>query len=131
MRPDLLGVVVAAVHSAPRHEMEESLGPLLSLMRRSSKLCRRLSQVHAFVLAVTAHFASHEAIVLTPTLRLLSELLAWHPQPAQMVLDAGLPVPVRRLANERGMVLVREIAGQLLGRVEDAVGAAAPGSEDE
>ena len=106
------------------------------MLSKSPRLNQALGRSALFVSEVVVRLraSSASALVRKNLLRVLRVLLENHPEPGRVVVEAGICPVVQALTEDESMVLVSELAAQLLQRcvaaIEELLVADADGGDD-
>ncbi|RLN94387.1 hypothetical protein BBJ28_00008431 [Nothophytophthora sp. Chile5] len=122
--PTNLLKVIRCFRSAQDTELENLLEPLLEMMNRSVRLNQALGRSGMFVLEILKRLRLvPKAIVRKNLLKMLKSLFESHTSPIQFLVEYNLRPIVYALAqDENSMILVKEIASQLLQAILVAAG---------
>ncbi|CAI5709535.1 unnamed protein product [Peronospora effusa] len=114
--PENLMKIVVCFHNAMDTEFENVLEPLLEIMSRSVRLNQALGRSGMFVMEILKRLRLiPKAIVRKNLLKMLKSLFESHTSPIQFLVEYNLRPIVYELAqDENSMILVKEIASQLL-----------------
>lgn len=114
--PQSLMKIVVCFHNAMDNEFENFLEPLLEMMSRSVRLNQALGRSGMFVTEILKRLRLiPKAIVRKNLLKMLKSLFELHTSPTQFLIEYNLRPIVYALAqDENSMILVKEIASQLL-----------------
>ncbi|TDH68167.1 hypothetical protein CCR75_008960 [Bremia lactucae] len=121
--PDNLMKLVICFSSALDTELENLLEPLLEMLSRSVRLNQALGHSGLFVTEIVKRLQLiPKAIVRKSLLKMLKSLFESHTSPTQFLIQYNLQPIVYALAqDENSMILVKEIASQLLQAILNAV----------
>ncbi|CEG42848.1 ste ste11 cdc15 protein kinase [Plasmopara halstedii] len=124
LAPTNLMKIMICFHNALDTEFENLLEPLLEIMNRSVRLNQALGRSGIFVLEILTRLRlMSKAIVRKNLLKMLKSLFESHTSPARFIVEYNLHPIVYTLAqDENSMILVKEIASQLLQAILVAVG---------
>lgn len=124
LMPDNLMKLVTCFQNAQDSELENLLEPLLEIITRSVSLNQSLGRNGLFVTEVLRRLCLvPKAIVRKNLLKILKSLFESHTSPIQFLVEYNLHPMVHALAqDENSMILVKEIASQLLQAILVAAG---------
>jgi hypothetical protein len=122
--PESLMQIMMCFHNALDTELENLLEPLLEIMSRSVRLNQALGRSGLFVTEILKRLRLiPKAIVRKNLLKMLKSLFESHTSPIQFLVEYNLRPIVYALAqDENSMILVKEIASQLLQAILVAAG---------
>ncbi|GMF41958.1 unnamed protein product [Phytophthora fragariaefolia] len=122
--PENLLKIMLCFHNAQDTELENLLEPLLEIMSRSVRLNQALGRSGMFVMEILKRLrVIPKAIVRKNLLKMLKSLFESHTSPIQFLVEYNLRPIVYALAqDENSMILVKEIASQLLQAILVAAG---------
>ncbi|KAE9358833.1 MAP3K epsilon protein kinase 2 [Phytophthora rubi] len=122
--PENLLKIMLCFHNAQDTELENLLEPLLEIMSRSVRLNQALGRSGMFVTEILKRLRIiPKAIVRKNLLKMLKSLFESHTSPIQFLVEYNLRPIVYALAqDENSMILVKEIASQLLQAILVAAG---------
>ncbi|GMF13535.1 unnamed protein product [Phytophthora lilii] len=122
--PENLMKIMVCFHNALDTELENLLEPLLEMMSRSVRLNQALGRSGMFVMEILKRLRLiPKAIVRKNLLKMLKSLFESHTSPIQFLVEYNLRPIVYALAqDENSMILVKEIASQLLQAILVAAG---------
>ncbi|KAG6574716.1 STE/STE11/CDC15 protein kinase [Phytophthora cinnamomi] len=122
--PENLLTIMLCFHNAQDTELENLLEPLLEIMSRSVRLNQALGRSGMFVTEILKRLRIiPKAIVRKNLLKMLKSLFESHTSPIQFLVEYNLRPIVYALAqDENSMILVKEIASQLLQAILVAAG---------
>ncbi|KAL4164308.1 hypothetical protein KRP22_004175 [Phytophthora ramorum] len=122
--PENLMKITVYFHNALDTELENLLEPLLEIMSRSVRLNQALGRSGMFVTEILKRLRLiPKAIVRKNLLKMLKSLFESHTSPIQFLVEYNLRPIVYALAqDENSMILVKEIASQLLQAILVAAG---------
>ncbi|CAI5734313.1 unnamed protein product [Peronospora destructor] len=122
--PENLKKIVVCFHNAMDTEFENVLEPLLETLSRSVRLNQALGRSGMFVTEILERLRLiPKAIVRKNLLKMLKSLFESHTSPSQFLVEYNLRPIVYALArDENSMILVKEIASQLLQAILVAAG---------
>ncbi|KAK1938065.1 MAP3K epsilon protein kinase 1 [Phytophthora citrophthora] len=122
--PENLMRIMICFHNALDTELENLLEPLLEIMSRSVRLNQALGRSGMFVTEILKRLRLiPKAIVRKNLLKMLKSLFESHTSPIQFLVEYNLRPIVYALAkDENSMILVKEIASQLLQAILVAAG---------
>ncbi|KAG7390007.1 hypothetical protein PHYPSEUDO_008969 [Phytophthora pseudosyringae] len=122
--PENLMKIMVCFHNALDTELENLLEPLLEIMSRSVRLNQALGRSGMFVTEILKRLRLiPKAIVRKNLLKMLKNLFESHTSPIQFLVEYNLRPIVYALAqDENSMILVKEIASQLLQAILVAAG---------
>eukprot|EP00937_MAST-01D_sp_MAST-1D-sp2_P002725 g2725.t1 len=116
LRPASLQKLVALVRSAQQADFDNLLDPLLDMVSKSIRLNQALGRSGLFLAEIVARLTapSSSALVRKSLLRIIQVIVEFHPQPERLIVDHGMCPVLQTLAEDESMVLVAELADQLL-----------------
>ncbi|KAG3036506.1 hypothetical protein JG687_00001004 [Phytophthora cactorum] len=122
--PENLMKIMVCFRNALDTELENLLEPLLEIMSRSVRLNQALGRSGMFVMEILKRLRLiPKAIVRKNLLKMLKSLFESHTSPIQFLVEYNLRPIVYALAqDENSMILVKEIASQLLQAILVAAG---------
>ncbi|ETM47116.1 STE/STE11/CDC15 protein kinase [Phytophthora nicotianae P10297] len=122
--PENLMKIMVCFRNALDTELENLLEPLLEIMSRSVRLNQALGRSGMFVTEILKRLRLiPKAIVRKNLLKMLKSLFESHTSPIQFLVEYNLRPIVYALAqDENSMILVKEIASQLLQAILVAAG---------
>ncbi|OWZ14346.1 STE/STE11/CDC15 protein kinase [Phytophthora megakarya] len=122
--PENLMKIMVCFHNAQDPELENLLEPILEMMSRSVRLNQAFGRSGMFVTEILKRLRLiPKAIVRKNLLKMLKNLFESHTSPIQFLVEYNLRPIVYALAqDENSMILVKEIASQLLQAILVAAG---------
>ena len=123
--------------AAQQADFERLLDPLIDVLNKSPAINQALGRSALFVADVVLRLQSSgaSALVRKNLLRVLQVLVENHPVPGRLVIEAGICPVVQSLTEDESMVLVSELAAQLLQRciaaIEEVLVTSVEDSDDE
>jgi len=116
LRPASMRKLVVLVQSAQQEDFANLLEPLLDMLAKSMRLNQAFGRSGLFLAEVLARLntTAASALVRKNLLRIVQVLFDFHPRPVAMILQHGLIPVLEGLAADDSMVLVAELADQLL-----------------
>lgn len=114
LEPVHLFKLVSLFRSAEQTDFENLLDPLLEILTKCVRLNQALGYCGLFVTEMVTRLSYPKAMVRKNLLKMLKSMFEASPEPTRFVFDFGLYPVVQRLAQDENMILVMEIANQLL-----------------